>query len=166
MLFAADRETLAPLGTTAFQDEPAILGGHTDQESVGLFPMPVIRLKRAFSLGHRVSRGANASFLWTLRLRAMNRTVNGSERLERVSIGTTLCYSLRPSQHVKIPVELMRFWSGPRVFHTCGKNCGKSQVFGNRIDFSHVCRDFLTGETPEPRQIAALRALIRSDPDK
>jgi hypothetical protein len=60
----------------------------------------------------------------------------------------------------------MRFWSGPRVFHTCGKNCGKSQVLVNRADFSPICRDFLGGETSEPRQKAALRALVRSNLDK
>jgi hypothetical protein len=30
----------------------------------------------------------------------------------------------------------MRVWSLPKVFHTCGKNCGKSRRCANRARFA------------------------------
>jgi hypothetical protein len=56
-----------------------------------------------------------------------NRTVNVSERLQRVSMQSGLCYSLRPSpvrDFPRSPPYSMRVWSLPKVFHTCGKSCG------------------------------------------
>jgi len=55
-LFAADRQPLSALGATAFQDEPAVLGGHANQKSVRLATTARIWLKRALTL-HDLSGG-------------------------------------------------------------------------------------------------------------
>jgi hypothetical protein len=34
--------------------------------------------------------------------------------------------SLFAPHHTRLPVAGMYVWSLPKVFHTCGKNCGKS----------------------------------------
>jgi len=55
-LFAADRQPLPSLGTTALQDQPAVLGGHANQKSVRLATTARIWLKRALTL-HDLSGG-------------------------------------------------------------------------------------------------------------
>ena len=50
VLFAADRQTLPPLGATALQDEAAVLRGHANKKSMRLSPTARIRLVRALTL--------------------------------------------------------------------------------------------------------------------
>ena len=45
-------EALAPLRAPAREDLPALLGRHTDEEPVGPLPVPAVRLKCAYALGH------------------------------------------------------------------------------------------------------------------
>ena len=45
-----DREALAPLRAAALQNQPALLGRHAHQETVGLLAVPAIRLKSTFAL--------------------------------------------------------------------------------------------------------------------
>jgi len=73
---------------------------------------------------------------------------NGFGRCQSVGFVLEFASFIAPT----IPGELMRFWSGPRVFHTCGKNCGKSQVFEIGTDFGPICRGFRTGETVKHQQ--------------
>src|SRR5207253_1285253 len=41
-LFAADREPLSALGASALQDEPAVLGAHSDQKPVRPLAMAIV----------------------------------------------------------------------------------------------------------------------------
>ena len=74
-----------------------------------------IGLKRANSLSHDIPS-------------VLRRTVNVSERVQGVSIfpdcvrvGVLLAAGSGRS-------DSMRVWSLAKVFHTCGKNCGKSNI--------------------------------------
>jgi hypothetical protein len=49
---SGDSETLPPFGAATRQDLPALLGRHADEESVGPFPVPPVRLKCAYALRH------------------------------------------------------------------------------------------------------------------
>lgn len=49
-LLRADGQPLAALGTTAFQDETAVLGAHSNEKSVHTSPAARVRLKCPFSL--------------------------------------------------------------------------------------------------------------------
>jgi hypothetical protein len=40
---------------------------------------------------------------------------------------TGLCYSPRPSGRSRGRPKAVHVWSLPKVFHTCGKSCGKSR---------------------------------------
>ena len=119
-LFAADRQPFSPLGAAALQYETAVLGAHTDEKPMRPRSVTRIGLKRAFPL-HSV-------------LRKSKRTFNRSEGVRGVSNRMALCYSLRPSRAwrgiPRFPPRPMQVRSLTRVFHTCGKNCGKSQKSG------------------------------------
>lgn len=56
-LFATNRQTLAPLGATAFQDQPSVLRAHSHEEPVRPLAVPGVRLERALAL-HAHSRGS------------------------------------------------------------------------------------------------------------
>lgn len=45
-------EALTPLRAPAREDLPALLGGHPDEEPVGPLPVPPVRLKSTYALGH------------------------------------------------------------------------------------------------------------------
>jgi hypothetical protein len=87
VLFAADRQPLPPLGPAPLQHEAAVLGAHADEEPMRRLAMARIGLKCALPL-HSV-------------LRKCKRTFNGSEGIRRLSNGMGLCYSLRPSRHIR-----------------------------------------------------------------
>jgi hypothetical protein len=68
---------------------------------------------------------------------AFHRTANVSERLPRVSIevdcvtvGVLRSHATPGAHNCSQPrSKPMSVWSLPKVFHTCGKNCGKSSGF-------------------------------------
>src|ERR1700733_3729345 len=71
-----------------------------------------------------------------------------------------LCYSRRPSRLASVPSDHMRVWSLPEVFHTCGKNCGKSQFLTIRSYSGPILRRSGEGETAKSLQTWARRAPI------
>src|SRR5436190_24318089 len=79
----------------------------------------------------------------------MSRTVNVSERVPRVSIEQEVCYSRRPFSDRFRPQQFMRVWSLPKVFHTCGKNCGKSRPCADPGRFRPEKSMFLASHRPE-----------------
>lgn len=55
----------------------------------------------------------------------LRRTVNVNERVQGVSISKEcVTVGLLPGQF-RPCIDSMRVWSLAKVFHTCGKNCGK-----------------------------------------
>src|SRR5688572_2332413 len=73
-----DREALAPLRAAALENQPALLGRHADQETVGLLAVPAIRLKCAYALGHDCKTSAG-DFV-------ERRNLNSNEPVPEVSI--------------------------------------------------------------------------------
>ena len=53
LAFVGHRQTFSSLGPPSLQHNSAVLGSHSDPESMGLLPAPGIRLKRALSLHAR-----------------------------------------------------------------------------------------------------------------
>src|SRR6185295_3056323 len=104
--------------------QAAVLGGHPHEKSVSPLAMAVVRLKRAYTLHDVPSE-------W-------NRTANVSERLRRVSI-TPECAKVGVLHRPTGTDHPMRLRSLPKVFHTCGKNCGKStEIDGSREFFTET----------------------------
>jgi hypothetical protein len=110
-LSGADRQPLAALGSAALEHQAPVLGAHTHEEPMRLPTMSRIRLKRPLPL--HISP-------------MPERTANVSVRVWKVSMHSGLCYSRVPSIGPAAPSRDMRVWSLPKVFHTCGKNCGNS----------------------------------------
>ena len=115
-LFAADGQTLAPLRTAAFQHQPPVFGAHADQKPVRPLAAARIRLKRADSLSHDIpSRRNEPSML-----------ANRSEKCQSMpSVLMSAPFSW-PRPQPRGRSKSMQLWSLARVFHTCGKTCGKS----------------------------------------
>ena len=172
-LLAADRQTLPSFGPAAFQNETSVLRAHSYQKTVRLSAPPRVRLKRPLSLTHDTPRRTNAKIRlandlvcstrpagrWARRWcgcawifhRSRARTVNGSEAVPKVSISAALCYSRRPFTVPLSPVIRMRVWSLPRVFHTCGKNCGNSPGLTIHRCSGPIFRRSGEGRTGTPR---------------
>src|SRR5262249_15914593 len=113
-LLAADREPLATLGAAAFQHQAAVLRAHSDQKTMRPLAVARIGLERPNSLGHDIpSIGNEPSML-----------AKGSEKCQSnrrcVTVGVLLGEA--PDRRS----NSMQLWSVARVFHTCGKTCGKS----------------------------------------
>ena len=103
-----------------------------------------IGLKRANSLSHDIPS-------------VLRRTVNVSEGLQGVSIfldcvrvGVLLAAGSGRS-------DSMRVWSLAKVFHTCGKNCGKSPDLAIGCRSGPIFRRFREGEARKRRQNGAWR---------
>jgi len=84
-LLAADRKTLAPLGTAAFQHQAPILRAHANEKPMRLGTMTRIGLKSPNSLSHDIPS-------------VLRRTVNVSERVRGVSITLTVLQSASSSR--------------------------------------------------------------------
>jgi len=115
-LFAADGQALAPLRTAAFQHQPPVFRAHADQKPVRPLAAARIRLKRADSLSHDIpSRRNEPSML-----------ANRSEKCQSMpSVLMSAPFSW-PRPQPRGRSKSMQLWSLARVFHTCGKTCGKS----------------------------------------
>src|ERR1700741_3428311 len=57
-----------------------------------------------------------------------------------------------------IPAELMCVWSLPKVFHTCGKNCGNST---RSVACLHFCQDLCRFRSTRKSTSAVNRAFPR-----
>jgi len=126
-LLAADCKTFPSLRTTSLEHEPPVFGAHANQKSVGSPAVPRVWLERPLSL-HDIPSAPRAREI---------ETVNGSERVLKVSIGV-VCATVGVLQLVSespTPAVRMRIWSVPKDFHTCGKNCGKSPEFLHLLGF-------------------------------
>jgi len=110
-LFAADGQALTAFRPAALEDQPPVFRAHTHQKPVRLCAVASVRLERALAF-HAFTPDAEPTMLATT-----PESVNRSG----------LCYSRRPSNRSHGCPTHMRVWSLPRVFHTCGKNCGKSR---------------------------------------
>src|SRR5437867_6394903 len=84
-LFAADCETLAALGASPLQHEPAVFRAHSDQKSVCPLAPAGVRLKCALTLHEPSFRGRNEPSMLS----------NGFEQCQ---CDDRLCYSRRPSK--------------------------------------------------------------------
>src|SRR5262245_31443436 len=98
--------------------------------------MTCVRLERALSLH------ANPfAFRLTLKAaraesRAEERTEYVSERVLRVSTRRAFVLPSRLLQLSQTTADGMCVWSLPKVFHTCGKNCGNSTRSVARLSFN------------------------------
>jgi len=119
-----NRQALAALGATALQDGLAVLGPHPDEESMCPAAPAVVRLKRALSLTHRRILGPRAHA--DADVRPCRRTSNGSQATLALSIPARLPGVLRSA--IRVRRKGPRLGVPPKVFHTCGKNCGKRGV--------------------------------------
>src|SRR5437867_2971817 len=110
-LFAAHGQTFAALRAAALQDQTAVLGAHPHHKPVRLLPMTRVRLERALAL-HGFPSGENEPTMLANGFRECQ-----SDRSVLESASSSGCSGRTFS---------MRVWSLPKVFHTCGKNCGKT----------------------------------------
>ena len=110
-LFAADGQAFAAFGPATFEHQPPVFRAHPHKKPVRLRPMAGVWLERALPF-HAFTPDGEPTMLATAS--------------ESVNPGG-LCYSLRPSSQSRGRPKDMHVWSLPRVFHTCGKNCGKSR---------------------------------------
>ena len=104
-------EPFPALRAAPLEHEPAILGAHADEKTMRPLPPARIWLERAFTFH-------GASLDW-------KRTVNVSERIPGVSIEPRCATVCVLSWTVLAGTSFMSVRSLPKVFHTCGKNCGK-----------------------------------------
>ena len=114
-LLVADRQALPPLGAPTLQHEASVLGGHTHEKAVCACPTAPVRLECPFTL-HEIPSTQAAKARLTNRqcYRRRSESVNAS--------GFVLESVLRSARFHR--TSGMRVWSLPKVFHTCGKNCG------------------------------------------
>jgi hypothetical protein len=158
-LFAADGEPLAALRATPLEDQTAIFGAHPHQESVRPSAVPRVGLKCSLALH------ASPSW-WPLRtrVRRCQMSCRRSFLVNELSIiakGFRQCQSprlcvtvgvLRQDSRRSFPAfGTMRVRSLTRVFHTCGKNCGKSRQISSRSTVDPRMSRFLTRNDAEWR---------------
>ena len=148
-----DRQPLAALGAATLQHDAAVLGPHPHEKPVRPAASAVVGLKRAlhrsqFPLGRRKPASGpvqtRARMVSPLAGRA---NLNGSERLFRLSIATSEkptpfggsagAVRVVPSAVclTRISARLTPTELGfpPKVFHTCGKICGKPGISRSTI---------------------------------
>jgi hypothetical protein len=106
-----NRETFAPLGAPAFEDDAPILGAHADEEAVRAATTAAIRLKRSLHFG----TPDRAAAPW--------RITNRSEASKRVS-NPTVCGRF---------ASLPRPDPGGQSFPHLWKNLWKSEVFEGAV---------------------------------
>ena len=105
-------EPLPAFRAPAFQDQPPLLGRHADQKTVGLLPVPTVRLKCTFALRHDVKTSAadladgETLIVANARLKCQLR---GAE---------TLCYRPFPARPQWRGRPLI-VGAPPEVFHSC-----------------------------------------------
>jgi hypothetical protein len=110
---------------------------------VGPLTVPRVWLERALSLHDIPSAPLAREF----------ETVNGSERVLKVSIGV-VCATvgvLQPISCLRPQSDRMRIWSVPKDFHTCGKNCGKSLEFKRPLGLGRQLASIFEGRRFENR---------------
>jgi hypothetical protein len=109
-LSGAYGQPFASLRAPPLQHQATVLRAHAHEKTVCFPPPSRVRLERPLPL-HIPSLGNEPSMLAFAFGRCQCREV---------------CVKVASLQRRKIPFGALCVWSLPKVFHTCGKNCGNS----------------------------------------
>ena len=102
-------QPLPPLCAPALEHQPAVLGGHPGEKTVGLRAVAAVGLKSTLHDVGSLRRTKNTR---------RNLNTNGGRPLVSMRLAC-----------VKVPLPTKPVGSPPEVFHSCGKKCGKAQIF-------------------------------------
>ena len=139
----ADRQALAALCPAPFHHQPAIFGAHPHEKAVRSLPMAGVGLERSFAFHYCSGNRARTSHFGPV-----DPHFDRRHRWKRGNEPTMLANGFGRCQRDGFVLESASFagaqprfkpmhvWSLPKVFHTCGKNCGNALT-------SKVSRTFL-----------------------